>query len=74
MADTANLDGGQLTEAQQVALQTYTSVTNQELSAAIPLLQRCQWNVQVELQAKVFCYTGTQLLTRRCLDCHIQVL
>ncbi|KAL9115310.1 MAG: hypothetical protein Q9187_007314 [Circinaria calcarea] len=42
-----NLDVGQLSENQQIALQTYTSVTNQELPAAIPVLQRSQWNVQV---------------------------
>ncbi|MCJ1353352.1 MAG: hypothetical protein MMC33_003338 [Icmadophila ericetorum] len=49
MADTVNIDVGQLTEAQQAALQTYTSVTNQDLSAAIALLQRCQWNVQIAI-------------------------
>ena len=46
MADT-DFDVGQLSGSQQTALQTYTSVTNQELSAAIPVLQRSQWNVQV---------------------------
>ena len=46
MANT-DVDVGQLDESQQEALQTYTSVTDQELSAAIPLLQRSQWNVQV---------------------------
>jgi FAS-associated factor 2 len=37
-----------LTEDQQLALQQYTSVTDQELDAALPLLQKCQWNAQVK--------------------------
>ncbi|SLM38564.1 Ubiquitin-related domain [Lasallia pustulata] len=51
----ASSDGdiGQLTESQQLALQTYTSLTDQEPSAAIPLLQRSQWNVQIAI-AKFF--------------------
>ena len=40
-------DPAQLSENQQLALGTYTAVTNQEPSAAIPLLQRSEWNVQV---------------------------
>ena len=36
-----------LNESQQLALQTYTSVTNQEPSEGIPILERSQWNVQV---------------------------
>ena len=40
-------DPMQLNESQQLALGTYTSVTNQEPSAAVPLLQRSEWNVQV---------------------------
>ena len=40
-------DPGQLTESQQTALATYTAVTNQEPAAALPLLQRSEWNVQV---------------------------
>jgi FAS-associated factor 2 len=43
----AELDIGQLSEEQQLALQQFTSVTDQEIKDAIPLLQRCQWNVQV---------------------------
>jgi FAS-associated factor 2 len=46
MAD-AGVDIAQLTEDQQLALQQFTAVTDQELKDAIPLLQRCQWNVQV---------------------------
>jgi len=40
------VDVGQLSESQQLALQQYTAVTDQEANAAIPLLQRSQWNVQ----------------------------
>ncbi|MCJ1304633.1 hypothetical protein MMC08_007446, partial [Hypocenomyce scalaris] len=50
---SSGADIGQLTESQQLALQTYTSVTDQEPSAAIPLLQRSQWNVQIAI-AKFF--------------------
>jgi FAS-associated factor 2 len=42
-----NLDISQLNEVQQTALQTYTSVTAQEPLAAIPVLQRAEWNVQI---------------------------
>ena len=41
------IDIAQLNEGQQLALGTYTSVTNQDTNAAIPLLQRSEWNVQV---------------------------
>lgn len=44
------LDISQLSESQQLALQQYTSVTDQEVAAAIPLLQRSQWNVEVGLE------------------------
>jgi len=44
---SSDIDSAQLNQSQQLALQTYTSVTNQEPSAGIPLLQRSQWNVQV---------------------------
>ncbi|KKY20859.1 putative ubx domain protein [Phaeomoniella chlamydospora] len=46
-------DIGQLSESQQLALQTYTSVTDQDPIAAIPLLQRSEWNVQIAI-AKFF--------------------
>ena len=42
-------DFSQLTSLQQEALQTYTSVTDQDPIAAIPLLQRCEWNVQIAI-------------------------
>lgn len=44
-----SLDISQLNEAQQIALQTYTSVTDQEPLTAIPLLQRSEWNVQIAI-------------------------
>ena len=48
MADV-EVDIGQLSESQQEPLQQYTNVTNQETKAAVPLLERSQWNVQVPL-------------------------
>ncbi|KAF6840689.1 UBX domain-containing protein [Colletotrichum plurivorum] len=53
MADTGDIDLGQLSASQQEALQQYTQVTNQEVKDAIPLLQRSQWNVQIAI-AKFF--------------------
>ena len=44
----------QLNPAQQAALQTYLSVTNQDLTSAVPLLQRSEWNVNVALLFPVF--------------------
>ncbi len=43
-----SFDPAQLSESQQLALGTYTSMTNQEPLAAIPLLRRSEWNVQVQ--------------------------
>jgi len=40
-------DISQLSEEQQLALQQFTSVTDQDLDTALVLLQRCQWNAQV---------------------------
>ncbi|KAK1518861.1 UBX domain-containing protein [Colletotrichum costaricense] len=53
MAESGDVDLGQLSASQQESLQQYTSVTNQELKDAIPLLQRSQWNVQIAI-AKFF--------------------
>lgn len=39
----------QLTETQQAALQAYTNVTDQDSIAAIGLLQRSEWNVQIAI-------------------------
>ena len=41
------VDLGSLSAEQQATLQQYTAVTNQEIEAAVPLLQRCEWNAQV---------------------------
>lgn len=49
----STFDPAQLSESQQLALGTYTSVTNQEPSAAIPLLRRSEWNIQIAI-AKFF--------------------
>lgn len=46
MSDS-DMDIGSLNETQQLALGTYTAVTNQDPSAAIALLRRSEWNVQV---------------------------
>ncbi|EMD58747.1 hypothetical protein GGP41_006179 [Bipolaris sorokiniana] len=46
MADTG-VDIGSLSPDQQAALQQYTAVTDQAVDAAIPLLQRAQWNVNI---------------------------
>ncbi|KAI9675631.1 MAG: hypothetical protein M1817_000998 [Caeruleum heppii] len=48
-----DVDIAQLSETQQLALQQFTSVTDQELQAAVPLLERSQWNVQIAI-AKFF--------------------
>nr|POE85168.1 ubx domain-containing protein 10 [Quercus suber] len=46
---TPPIDLTALTEEQQLALQQYTSVTDQDLDAAVPLLQKCQWNAQIAI-------------------------
>jgi tetratricopeptide (TPR) repeat protein len=43
------LEISQFTEAQLSALQAYTSVTDQEILAAIPVLQRAKWNVSIAI-------------------------
>ncbi|KAL8733111.1 MAG: hypothetical protein Q9166_002303 [cf. Caloplaca sp. 2 TL-2023] len=48
-----DFEPSQLSESQQEALSTYTAVTNQEPSSAVPLLERSQWNVQIAI-AKFF--------------------
>jgi hypothetical protein len=44
---SSGVDLAALTPDQQATLQQFTAVTNQEVEAAVPLLQRCEWNVQV---------------------------
>lgn len=47
MAD--EVDIGSLTADQQAALQQFTAVTDAPLKDAVPLLTRCQWNVQIAI-------------------------
>ncbi|KAJ4308591.1 UBX domain-containing protein 10 [Neodidymelliopsis sp. IMI 364377] len=47
MAD--EVDMAALSEDQQLALQQFIAVTDQELTDAVPLLERCQWNVQIAI-------------------------
>ncbi|KAF2726054.1 hypothetical protein K431DRAFT_214434 [Polychaeton citri CBS 116435] len=49
MASPTALDVGSLNEEQQMALQQFTAVTDQQLETAIPLLQKCQWNAQIAI-------------------------
>jgi FAS-associated factor 2 len=49
MADD-EVDLSQYSPEQQTAIQQYSSVTNQNLAEALPLLERCQWNVEVREQ------------------------
>jgi FAS-associated factor 2 len=44
---SSGIDISQLSDSEKSALETYTAVTGQEPSEAIPLLRRSQWNVQV---------------------------
>ncbi|RDI78828.1 hypothetical protein Vi05172_g11188 [Venturia inaequalis] len=46
---TPGVDISSLTPAQQETLQNYTAVTDQNIEAAIPLLQRCEWNLQIAI-------------------------
>lgn len=46
MADPSN-SRDDLSPSQQEALDQYMLVTNEDANAAIPLLQRSEWNVQV---------------------------
>ncbi|KAG9234503.1 hypothetical protein BJ875DRAFT_441229 [Amylocarpus encephaloides] len=55
------IDISQLSEAQQLALQQYTSVTDQDIQAAVPLLRRSQWNVEIAV-AKFFDGEGPDLV------------
>jgi FAS-associated factor 2 len=45
MPPTVDLDS--LSQDQRSSLEQYTAVTNQDIEAAIPVLQRAEWNVQV---------------------------
>jgi len=43
-----SIDLSDLTDDQQSAVQQYVAVTDQNLAQALPLLKRCEWNVQVQ--------------------------
>ncbi|CAK4030112.1 related to regulator of the ubiquitin pathway (contains UAS and UBX domains) [Lecanosticta acicola] len=45
----SSIDLGALTEDQQLALQQFTSVTDQNIETAVPLLRRCEWNPQIAI-------------------------
>ncbi|TAQ85955.1 hypothetical protein B7494_g5722 [Chlorociboria aeruginascens] len=61
MVATSDTDIAQLSEEQQLALQQYMSVTDQDVQAAIPFLQRSQWNVEIAI-AKFFDGEGPDLV------------
>ncbi|EGZ78166.1 hypothetical protein NEUTE2DRAFT_101813 [Neurospora tetrasperma FGSC 2509] len=61
MSGDSAVDIGQLSPEQQQALQQYTDVTGQEITDAIPLLERSQWNVQIAI-AKFFDGEGPDLV------------
>lgn len=61
-------DTHQLSESQQLALSTLTSVTDQEPSTAISLLKRSEWNVQVFQPMISKRQNLRKLITA--LDCH----
>lgn len=46
---TPAVDVASLSAEQQTALQQFTSVTDQDIETAIPLLQKCQWNTQIAI-------------------------
>ncbi|KAF2150772.1 hypothetical protein K461DRAFT_323147 [Myriangium duriaei CBS 260.36] len=45
----SSVDLSSLSPDQQSALQQYTSVTAQDIEAAVSLLRRCEWNVQIAI-------------------------
>jgi hypothetical protein len=67
------VDIGQLSESQQLALEQYTAVTNQEPNAAIPLLQRSQWNLQVCCPAANLILTSADTIRRLRLQSSLMV-
>jgi len=69
---TPETDISELSESQQLALQTYTSVTDQDVQAAIPLLQRSQWNVEVRRRRYII--ANLYMLTSVLIDSYYQIL
>jgi hypothetical protein len=65
MSSADEVDLGQLSQSEQSALQTYMTVTGQDPAAAIPLLRRSQWNVQVGWTPGVYNPTVSVLTSGR---------
>ncbi len=63
-SELGTLNLSRLTAAQQEALQQYSMVTDQELDAAVPLLERSQWNVQVRQLFFLCLWPSARWLTR----------
>ncbi len=73
MASPDDGDANHLTESQQQALETLTSVTNQELADAISLLKRSEWNVQVYSTSREYSKAQALILSFP-PDSHCQIL
>lgn len=70
-----DIDVSQLSDSERTALETYTAVTSQDVSEAIPLLRRSQWNVQVSGNPKQKPpMDKANVLIQGCEDCGFQVL
>ena len=50
MDDREDFDLNELNDAQKQTLEQFITVTSQEHNVAIPLLRKCQWNLQVSLR------------------------
>lgn len=73
---SSDIDVSQLSDSERTALDTYTAVTSQDISEAIPLLRRSQWNVQVSqcsVSNKSSKREKTHILINRCIDCDFQI-
>lgn len=69
-----DIDVSQLSDSERTALETYTAVTSQDLSEAIPLLRRSQWNVQVSgIRKQRPSMEKAHMLIQGCEDCGFQV-
>jgi hypothetical protein len=68
------IDVSSLSPDQAAALEQYTALTNQEVEAAIPLLERTQWNVQVCAISIATIYHDLCIDTNLSLDSYCAVL
>jgi FAS-associated factor 2 len=63
------MDLDSLSQDQRASLDQYTAVTNQALEAAIPILQRAEWNVQVRrIPSRCCLLTLSQIAISRFFD------